>query len=61
MPECDRDIQVFLGFAHFYRRFIKGFLKIVQPMTAMLEEGKEGKIFGPFEHTPEMKEVFQRP
>jgi hypothetical protein len=25
MPECHRDIQVFLGFANFYRRFIKGF------------------------------------
>ncbi len=31
-----RDIQVFLGFANFYRRFIKGFSKIAAPFTSML-------------------------
>jgi hypothetical protein len=29
MPKCHRDIQVFLGFANFYKRFIKGFSRIV--------------------------------
>ncbi len=29
MPKCHHDIQVFLGFANFYRRFIKGFSRIV--------------------------------
>jgi hypothetical protein len=60
MPESHRDIQVFLGFANFYRRFIKGFSRIVRPMTAMLRGGKEGKIFGPFVPTTEMKEAFWR-
>jgi hypothetical protein len=60
MPKCHRDIQLFLGFANFYRRFIKGFSRIVRPMTALLKGGKEGKIFGPFEHTPEMKESLWR-
>jgi hypothetical protein len=60
MPKCHRDIRVFLGFANFYKRFIKGFSRIVRPMTAMLKEGKEGKIFGPFEPTLEMKEAFWR-
>ncbi len=61
MLKCHRDIQKFLGYAHFHRRFIKSFLKIVQPMTAMLIIGdKKGKIFGPFKHTPEMKEAFWR-
>ncbi len=32
-----RDIQVFLGFANFYRRFIKGFSKIATPLTSMLK------------------------
>ncbi len=32
-----RDIQVFLGFANFYRRFIKGFSKIAAPLTSMLK------------------------
>ena len=31
-----RDIQVFLGFANFYQRFIEGFSKIAGPLTLML-------------------------
>jgi hypothetical protein len=60
MPDSHRDIQVFLGFVNFYRRFIISFSKIVQPMTAMLKCGKEGKIFGPFEPTTEMQEAHRR-
>ncbi len=60
MPDSYCDIQVFLGFANFYKRFIKSFSRIVRPMTAMLKGGKEGKIFGPFEPTTEMKEAFRR-
>ena len=36
-PESVRDIQVFIGFANFYRRFIKGFSKIAALLTAMLK------------------------
>ena len=32
-PKSVRDIQVFLGFANFYRQFIKGFSKIATPLT----------------------------
>ncbi len=60
MPKCLCNIQVFLGFANFYRRFIKGFSRIVRPMTAMLKGGKKGKIFGPFKPTPEIEEAFWR-
>ena len=31
-----RDIQVFIGFANFYWRFIQGFNKIAAPLTSML-------------------------
>ncbi len=58
IPDSHRDIQVFLGFANFYRRFIKSFSRIVRPMTTMLKGGKEGKIFEPFEPTTEMQEAF---
>jgi hypothetical protein len=37
-PQNARDIQVFLGLANFYRRFIKNFSKIAQPLTAMLKK-----------------------
>jgi hypothetical protein len=59
MPDSHRNIQVFLGFANFDRRFIKSFPRLVQPMTAMLKGGKEGKILGPFEPTTEMQEAFR--
>ena len=32
-----RDIQVFIGFANFYRRFIQGFSRIAAPLTSMLK------------------------
>ena len=36
-PQSIWDIQVFLGFAKFYRRFIKGFNKIAAPLTSMVK------------------------
>ena len=36
-PESVRDIQVFINFANFYRRFIKGFSRIEAPLTTMLK------------------------
>ena len=36
-PKSVRDIQVFLGFANFYRRFIQDFSKIAAPLTSMLK------------------------
>ena len=30
-----KDVQAFLGFSNFYRRFIKGFLRIVRPLVAL--------------------------
>ena len=36
-PKSIRDIQVFIGFANFYLRFIQGFSKIAAPLTSMLK------------------------
>ena len=36
-PKSVRNIQVFLGFANFYWRFIQGFSKIAAPLTSMLK------------------------
>ena len=34
-PTCIRDIQVFLGFANFYRRFIREYSRVSAPLTDM--------------------------
>ena len=39
-PKCVRDVQSFLGFANFYRRFIEGFSKICRPMTDSIRGDK---------------------
>ena len=36
-PKSVQDIQVFLGFANFYRRFIQGFSRMAAPLTSMLK------------------------
>lgn len=45
-PTKVRDLQSFLGFANFYRRFIPGYSRIAAPLTALLR--KEATFdFGP--------------
>ena len=40
-PKSVQDIQVFIGFANFYQRFIQGFSKITAPLTSMLKKSPE--------------------
>ncbi len=35
MPARKQQLQLFLGFTNFYRRFIKGYSKVVKPMTQL--------------------------
>ncbi len=37
-PEFVREVQSFLGFANFYRRFVKGFSRITHPLTDIIKE-----------------------
>ena len=34
-PQTVKDVQLFLGFANFYRRFIKGFSEVAKPLLAL--------------------------
>jgi hypothetical protein len=43
VPTTVTEIQSFLGFLGYYRRFIEGFSKIAKPMTLLLEKGREFK------------------
>ena len=38
-PRRLKDVQSFLGFANFYRRFIKGFSTLAQPLIALTHKG----------------------
>jgi hypothetical protein len=45
-PTTYREVQVFLGFANFYRRFIKDYSKIAKPLTDLLKGSVNGKKNG---------------
>lgn len=40
-PVNVKGVQAFLGFANFYRKFIKGFSKICHPLTELLRKGTQ--------------------
>ena len=48
-----RDIQAFIGFANFYRRFIRAFSDIVRPMIAIIKKNTT------FHWTPECQKSFE--
>jgi hypothetical protein len=41
VPESVYDVQVFLGFANFYRRFIDGYSRVVLPITQLLRKNQK--------------------
>ena len=53
-PRSVKEVQIFIGFANFYRRFIKDFSKICKPITETLK-GDPRK----FNWGPEQNKVFE--
>ncbi|GFF63123.1 hypothetical protein IFM51744_11089 [Aspergillus udagawae] len=53
-PTSTRGVRSFLGFANFYRRFIRNFSDIVRPLTALTQKGT------PFIWTEEHTDRFKR-
>jgi transposase InsO family protein len=43
-PRSVKDIQVFTGFAGFYRRFIRSYSKVTAPLTDLLKGGVVGRL-----------------
>ncbi len=54
-PERLRELQSFLGFGNFYRRFIREYSRIAQPMTRQLRTANGQR----FQWTPEAQAAFQ--
>ena len=52
-PKTVTKVQEFLGFVNFYKCFIKGFLDIVIPFTALIKKNR------PFEQAGPEKKAFQ--
>lgn len=44
LPRSVGDIQTFLGFTGFYRRFIRGYSKVASPLTDLLRGSKTGPL-----------------
>src|ERR1700744_4224392 len=55
-PRSVKDVQIFIGFTNFYRRFIENFSKICKPITNTLK-GKDNK--GLFIWGKEQDEAFE--
>jgi hypothetical protein len=66
-PRSYREVQVFLGFANFYRRFIWGYSQIARPLNNLLsggevEPGRKGKkviVRGPWRWDPAASQAFE--
>jgi transposase InsO family protein len=52
-PKCVKDVQAFLGFANFYRRFIQGFSALAAPLSALTRKDT------PFLWTEKTEAAFQ--
>ena len=40
VPKTQKELQAFIGFANFYRYFIRYFAKIAKPLYELTGEGK---------------------
>jgi hypothetical protein len=41
MPKNVMEVHIFLGLARYYRRFVKGFLKMANPITELQKKNKK--------------------
>ena len=59
-PTTFREVQVFLGTANFYRRFIIHYLRVILLITNLLKGSKNGKKPGPFVFGEAAKQAMDR-
>ena len=56
--QTHHEVQVFLGFANFYQRFIHQYSDLTWPLSNLLVGGKQGKFTGPFSFLDEVRSTF---
>jgi hypothetical protein len=54
-PKSQKDVQVFIGFCNFYRRFIQGFSAIAKPITDTLKGDGRQSAWGPAQEAAFLK------
>lgn len=59
-PTGYHDVQQFLGFANFYRRFIYGYSGTVAPLTGLLKGSEQGIQTAPWRWPLEARKAFQK-
>ncbi len=52
-PRNNRELRSFLGFANYYREFIRGHSELVEPMNRIMKKNQD------FQWTPEAEESFE--
>jgi transposase InsO family protein len=60
LPQTYRDVQVFLGFCNFYRRFIRNYSRIALPLTSLMKGSVDGKKPGKVNLTLHERVAFRR-
>lgn len=59
-PQTFRDIQVFLGFCNFYRRFIRDYSTLARPLTRLLTGMEKGRKVGDIRLDHDQRAAFER-
>jgi len=59
-PKSFQDVQVVLGFANFYCRFIHQYSRMATPLSALLKGMEKGVKTGPFSWTDDAETAFYR-
>jgi len=54
VPKCVRDVRAFFGLASYYRKFVKNFAGIAEPLSALTKKGVR------FNWSPEAHQAFER-
>jgi hypothetical protein len=60
IPKSYRDIQVFIGFCNFYRRFIRDFSRIARPLTSLLKGSQNGRKPGKLDLSGDESAAFRQ-